>query len=90
MNGDIYIILYVILVFWSCLVLFVGYKIGIGHKTILINSLSFRQAAKWIFIHEKRRHQDDIDGIEKDLYALQDVDLPKDVKDMAGKIRFEV
>jgi len=59
-------------------------------KTIKINSLSFRQAVKWIFIHEKRRHQQDIDGINKDLEALADVELPKDVEELAGNVRFEI
>lgn len=57
---------------------------------ILINSLSFKQAVKFIFIHEQMRHQQDIDCIANDLSALQDVELPSDVEELAGKIRFEV
>lgn len=58
--------------------------------TIKINSLSFKQAVKFIFIHEQRRHQSDIDGIARDLLALQDVELPPDVEELAGHIHFEV
>lgn len=57
---------------------------------ISINSLSFKQAVKFIFIHEQRRHQQDIDCINKDLLALKDVQLPSDVEELAGQIRFEV
>ena len=58
--------------------------------TFKINSLSFKQAVKFIFIHEKRRHEQDIESIDRDLLALQDVELPSDVEELAGKIRFEI
>lgn len=61
-----------------------------SNPTILINSLSFKQAMKFIWLHEKERHQQDIDGINKDLQALADIELPDEIKDLAGKIRFEV
>lgn len=86
--------LFIIFIAWSGLCVWAGYKTGedikLAQTRMNINSLSFRQAAKWIFIHEQRRHQQDIDGIEKDLKALEDVELPEDVKTLAGKIRFEV
>lgn len=39
---------------------------------IKLNSLSTRQAAKWLLIHEKRRHQQDIAAINRDLKKLED------------------
>lgn len=59
-------------------------------RRVLINSLNFKQAMKWIFIHEQRRHEDDVRGIQKDLLALQDVELPPEVEELAGQIHFEV
>lgn len=79
---------------WSIFCVWAGYRtcrdIKLSNARIAINSLSFKQAAKWIFIHEQRRHQADIEGIKKDLSALEDVELPEEVLELAGKIRFEV
>lgn len=79
---------------WSIFCVWAGYKtcrdIKLSNARIAINGLSFKQAAKWIFIHEQRRHQADIDGIDKDLSALKDIELPEEVLELAGKIRFEV
>jgi hypothetical protein len=57
---------------------------------ILFESLSLRQAAKWLLIHEKRRHQQDIAAINHDLRKLDDVELPPSIKSLAGHTRFEV
>ncbi len=57
---------------------------------IKLNSLSTRQAAKWLLIHEKRRHQQDIAAINRDLKKLEDVELPEDLKSLAGSVRFEI
>lgn len=65
-------------------------KITTTTPQVIINSLSFRQAVKFIFIHEQRRHQSDIDGIQKDLSHLKDVELPAEAMELAGKIHFEV
>ena len=79
---------------WSIFCVWAGYRtcrdIKLSNARIAINGLSFKQAAKWIFIHEQRRHQADIDGIDKDLSALKDIELPEEVLELAGKIRFEV
>lgn len=57
---------------------------------VKFNALSVRQAAKWLLTHEKRRHQQDIDAINNDLKKLEDVDLPSELHDLAGTVRFEV
>ena len=57
---------------------------------IKFDGLSVRQAAKWLLIHEKRRHQQDIAQINHDLKKLADVELPEDLKSLAGTTRFEV
>jgi hypothetical protein len=57
---------------------------------ILFESLTLRQAAKWLLIHEKRRHQQDIAAINQDLKTLVDVELPDDLLSIAGRTRFEL
>ena len=57
---------------------------------VLFNNLTLRQAAKWFFIHEKRRHQQDIVAINRDLKKLTDVKLPPELVSLAGRTRFEV
>lgn len=51
-------------------------------KEIIINSLSFKQAAKWILIHERRRHLLDIAGCDIDLENLKDVEIPKETMEL--------
>lgn len=67
-----------------------GYKNGLGFKTVSINSLPFRAAVKWLLTHEKERHIIDVMKINEDLLKLNDVNLPKDIEALAGKIHFEV
>lgn len=85
---------FICFIVWSAFCVWCGYEIGLDSRKvnikININSLSFKQAVKFIFIHEKRRHQQDIDGINKDLNELKDIELPAEVEELAGKIRFEV
>lgn len=57
---------------------------------VIINSLSFKQAVKFIWIHEQRRHTEDIDSIARDLSKLNDVEIPPEADELAGRIRFEV
>lgn len=57
---------------------------------IKFESLTLRQSAKWLLIHEKRRHQQDINAINQDLKKLADVELPEELKSLAGTARFEV
>jgi len=57
---------------------------------IAFESLNLRQAAKWFLTREKRRHQQDISAINRDLKKLADVDLPEELKSLAGTTRFEV
>ena len=82
--------IFILFFLWSVVMVFCGYHLGLSEKTILINSLSFRQAVRWIFIHEKRRHQSDIDAINHDLASLRDVKLPQEADDLAGKIHFKL
>jgi hypothetical protein len=56
---------------------------------IELTSLSELQAAKWFFLHERRRHIEDVLDIDKDLAKLKDVELPQDVINALGE-RFEV
>lgn len=58
--------------------------------TIHFNGLSIRQAAKWFLLHELLRHETDIAAIRADLEKLADVELPADLQELAGHIRFEV
>ena len=58
-------------------------------KEIIINSLSFKQAAKWILIHERRRHLIDIAGCDIDLENLKDVEIPKEAMELID-YRFEI
>jgi hypothetical protein len=57
---------------------------------IKFESLTLRQSAKWLLIHEKRRHQQDISAINHDLKKLEDVELPAELKSLAGTARFDV
>jgi len=59
-------------------------------KQIQFNSLSVRQAAKWLLLHERERHVQDIMAINEDLKKLNDVELPAELVKMAGNVRFEV
>ncbi|MEN6423661.1 MAG: hypothetical protein ABFD76_17110 [Smithella sp.] len=59
-------------------------------KQIKFNSLTTRQAAKWLLIHERERHIQDILAIDEDIHKLKDVEIPYDLKELAGRIRFEV
>ena len=59
-------------------------------NTVIINSLDFQQAVKWIWLHERERHLQDIDSIERDLSLLEDVTIPPEAEALAGKIRFEI
>lgn len=51
-------------------------------KEIIINSLSFKQAAKWILIHERRRHLLDIAGCDIDLANLKEVEIPAEAMEL--------
>lgn len=57
---------------------------------IKFNSLSTRQAAKWLLLHERERHVQDITAIDNDLAKLDDVEIPEELKRLAGHIHFEV
>lgn len=57
---------------------------------IKFESLALRQACKWLLIHEKRRHQQDIAAINRDLKKLEDVELPEELKSLAGTAWFDV
>lgn len=87
-------ILFILFAIWSALMLWIGYKRGVDvgreDTSVAINSLSFRQAVKWIWLHEQKRHWKDIESIGADLDNLNDVTLPKEAVDLAGKVRFEV
>lgn len=56
---------------------------------VKINSLNFKQAAKWFLIHEKNRHFDDIIQIDNDLKKLTDVDIPDEALKLIN-CRFEI
>jgi hypothetical protein len=43
---------------------------------ITADTLEFKQAMKWLLMHEKARHIKDILTINKDLKKLKDVELP--------------
>ncbi len=51
-------------------------------KIIKFNSISTRQAAKWLLLHERERHVEDILEIDRDLKKLKDVDLPQELLDI--------
>jgi hypothetical protein len=82
------IIGYLFLVAWTYLVSYLGREAGRREKEVIINSLSFRQSIKWVWIHELKRHQDDIDSIKKDLNCVKDVILPNEALGLAGNIHF--
>ena len=44
---------------------------------IVANTMEFKQAMKWVLLHEKSRHMDDIRKINADLEKLQDIVLPE-------------
>lgn len=44
-------------------------------KQLTMESLTFLQAIKWLLLHEKSRHYDDIAAINKDLDKLRDVPM---------------
>jgi len=79
---------------WSVVCVFIGYKTGANIKIkqlqIDFRSLNFRQAAKWLLIHERERHIQDVLAIDADVLKLRDVEIPDDLKALAGNIRFEV
>ena len=52
------------------------YRKGLNAKKIVIESLSFQQALKWLLTKEKYRHQADIHKINKDLSLLKNVVVP--------------
>jgi hypothetical protein len=43
---------------------------------IVADTLDFKQAMKWVLLHEKKRHMDDIRKINADLEKLSNVELP--------------
>ena len=51
-------------------------------QKISINSLHFLQAAKWILIHERRRHLVDIAGIDIDLENLKNIEIPAEAMEL--------
>jgi|ADurb_H2B_02_Slu_FD_contig_21_2182515_length_353_multi_3_in_0_out_0_2 hypothetical protein len=59
-------------------------------KSIDLNSLTARQAARWFLIHERERHLQDIQDIDADLFKLRDVDLPPELIELAGRVHFRV
>ena len=59
-------------------------------KTVDINSLNTKQAAKWFLIHERRRHMEDINSIDETLARLEDVEIPEEIKKLAGHVYFRV
>jgi len=69
---------------------FIGRQVGRRDTQIQFETLTLRQAAKWLLIHEKHRHQNDIIAMNHDLRNLSDVEVPAGLKELAGRIRFEV
>jgi len=57
---------------------------------IAFETLTLRQAAKWLLQHEYDRHIDDLISIRKDLDKLEDVEIPKELEELCGKVRFEI
>lgn len=57
---------------------------------IRFNNLAPRQAAKWLLLHERQRHVQDILAIDMDLKKLKDVEVPPELLPLAGNVRFEV
>lgn len=55
-----------------------------------INSLSTKQAAKWFLIHERRGHMKEINLIDEMLDRLEDVEIPEEIKKLAGHVYFRV
>jgi hypothetical protein len=53
-------------------------------KNIYLSSLSTLQAAKYFLMHERIRHIEDVEGIDKDLEKLKDIELPEDVLRVLG------
>ena len=58
-------------------------------KTVMLDCLSERLAAKWFLLHERNRHLDDIKDIDKDLEKLNDIELPPEFMAIVNE-RFEV
>lgn len=84
----IYLII-IVAVMWTT-GFFIGRQVGRRDTQIEFETITLRQAAKWLLIHEKHRHQNDIIAMNHDLKNLSDVEVPAGLKEMAGKIRFEV
>ena len=59
------------------------------HKSITLSCLSELQATKWFLLHERKRHLDNVDGIDKDLEKLNLISLPIEVLDIVG-FSFEI
>ncbi|MFA5340179.1 MAG: hypothetical protein WC332_00235 [Clostridia bacterium] len=57
---------------------------------IIFDTQTQKQMAKWLLLHERQRHIDDIASIDDDLKLLADVELPREIEDLAGNIRFEI
>jgi hypothetical protein len=57
---------------------------------IMFDTQTQKQMAKWLLLHERQRHRDDIEGIDEDLKLLADVELPLELEYLAGNIRFEI
>ena len=47
-----------------------------SESKVLIESLSVKQALKYLLLKEKHRHIDDILKIDEDLRKLKDVEIP--------------
>jgi len=59
-------------------------------RIIKFNSMTTRQAAKWLLLHERERHVQDILAIDDDLKKVRDVEIPPDILAEAGRVRFEL
>jgi hypothetical protein len=54
-----------------------------------LTELTELQAAKWFLLRERRRHLEDIQAINIDLWKLRNIEMPKTVLDILDKY-FEI